>query len=86
MQVEHRPEVVSEVEGHGSEETVSGGASIAASINIRMLWFLQKSPRQRLMQLSSRRVPTTNFRMVQKSKSRSSVVEVVIPKASKGAQ
>ena len=69
---------------HGSEKTVSSGASGAASASLGMLRFLQKSPKQ-VVQLPSRKEPT-NSKVVPRNKQRSSPVEVVIPQISKGAQ
>ena len=73
------------VERCGSKEIMSD-ASIVASAGLRILRVLQKSPRQLLMWLSSRRMPITNSRVVQRCKPGSSAVEAVIRKASKGAQ
>ena len=86
IQVKYRVEMASQVEGRGSEETVLGGALVAASANIRILRSLKKSSRQQVVQLPSRRKPTTSFKVVPKSKQRSSAMEVVIPKVSKRAQ
>ena len=67
----------------GSEEEVSGKAPSIARLSIGSLWSLQGNPKDILMRLLDRKGATIRM---QKDKQRTSAKEVVIPKASKGAQ